>query len=188
LTPEDQELDPRLLTGKPLTLYRIAKGRYANLSGTGAAIFPGRWNHPGEEAIYTSTDRATPILERLVHTPDKDLIPSNLACMTIHVTGDWVADRDCLADPATGAIFEIHKTLSYANSKFYRKRPSGNTLWTRFALAVPSVIVPVWNVVLFPRGLGFWKHVSLAAIEPFEFDPRLFNKDATGEPSQPATS
>jgi len=42
------------------------------------------------------------------------------------------------------------------------------------AIARPSVIVPVWNVVLFPAGGGFWDHVALETVEPFEFDPRLF--------------
>jgi hypothetical protein len=36
------------------------------------------------------------------------------------------------------------------------------------------VIVPVWNVVLYPQAVGFWDHVTLEAVEPFEFDPRLF--------------
>jgi hypothetical protein len=30
-----------------------------------------------------------------------------------------------------------------------------------FAVAVLSVIVPVWNAVLFPQGIAFWEHVSL---------------------------
>jgi hypothetical protein len=53
-----------------------------------------------------------------------------------------------------------------------------------FAVAVPSVIVPVWNVVLFPQGRGFWDHVSLESVEPFEFDPRLFPDDIAKEASE----
>ena len=83
MTPEDLPLDPEFfLTHQPLTLYRLARARYANLSGMGAAFAPGRWNRLGEEAIYTSTEMGVPLLERLVHTP-KDLIPSNLAIMRI---------------------------------------------------------------------------------------------------------
>lgn len=88
MTPEGHELDPGFLfTHKPLTLYRLARARYANLSGVGAALAPGRWNREGEEAIYTSTEIAVPVLERLVHTP-KDIIPSNLALMKIRVSGN----------------------------------------------------------------------------------------------------
>jgi hypothetical protein len=42
------------------------------------------------------------------------------------------------------------------------------------ALGLPSVIVPEWNVVLFPEHPDFWKRVKLISIEPFEYDPRLF--------------
>lgn len=53
-----------------------------------------------------------------------------------------------------------------------------------FAIAVPSVIVPAWNVVLYPQGAGFWDHVSLESVDPFEFDPRLFPEDASVEPGE----
>jgi len=52
-----------------------------------------------------------------------------------------------------------------------------------FAVAVPSVIVPAWNVVLYPKGIGFWDHVSLESLEPFEFDPRLFPENTPVENS-----
>lgn len=70
MTREDLQLDPELfLRQQPLTLYRLARARYANLSGVGAAFAPGRWNREGQEAIYTSTEVGVPVLERLVHTP-----------------------------------------------------------------------------------------------------------------------
>ena len=186
MTPEDHELDSGLLLEqKPLVLYRIAKARYANLSGIGRAIAPGRWNQRGEEAIYASTNPSMPILERLVHVTDKSLIPSNLAQMTIHLSGEWETDRDSFADQKTGAFFEVYKSLKIGRSKFHRKGPPGSpSLWKRFALAVPSVIHPVWNVVLFPKGTSFWKHVLLKSVEKFEFDPRLFNEGAAFERSE----
>lgn len=53
-----------------------------------------------------------------------------------------------------------------------------------FAVAVPSVIVPVWNVVLYPHGTGFWEHVTLESVEPFELDPRLFSDGIAKEASE----
>lgn len=42
------------------------------------------------------------------------------------------------------------------------------------AFVVPSVIVPEYNVVLYPRPKDFEpEFVSITAIEAFEFDPRL---------------
>jgi hypothetical protein len=45
------------------------------------------------------------------------------------------------------------------------------------ALFVPSVIVPEYNVVLYPRPQGFEpEFVRLTSVEPFEFDPRMFDE------------
>lgn len=184
LTPEDLELDPGyLLAHRPLTLYRLAKARYANLSGIGAALAPGRWNRWGEEAIYTSTEAGVPVLERLVHTP-KDLIPSNLALMKLHVSGDFaVHDGGALVWDSTSALLfcgSVAKGRQYLeNSRPITRRTMGP-----FAVAFPSVIVPVWNVVLYPHGIGFWEHVTLESVEPFELDPRLFPDGIAKEDSE----
>jgi RES domain-containing protein len=183
LTPEDLSLDPEIfLLNQPLMLYRLARNRYANLSGVGAAQYPGRWNRHRQEAIYTSTEIAVPVLERLVHTP-KDLIPSNLALMKIKVSTPWDAHAGSIKvstpwDAHAGSVtyglqgrvhLRICRTLAIA-----KQSPDllGDAFW--FALAVPSVVVPAWNVVLYPQALGFWEHVSLESVEPFELDPRLF--------------
>lgn len=180
-TPEDLALDTDLLfANRPITLYRLARARYANLSGVGAAQAPGRWNRSGQEAIYTSAEKSTPILERLVHTP-KDLIPSNLAMMTIRIScADWTLAvhsvggllTTVLFDKQTGDSVYVYRTLADARLAFKWVRP--DLILKPLAIALPSVIAPVWNVVLFPAGHGFWDHVALETVEPFEFDPRLF--------------
>lgn len=180
MTPEDQSLDPEyFLTHRPLTLFRLAKARYADLSGIGAASSPGRWNRSGEEAIYTSTEIAVPVLERLVHSP-KELIPSNLALMRIRVSGEWEAQKNALIDPKTSACLWFYRSLAEAKKAFQGAPHIFAVGINPFAVAIPSVIVPVWNVVLYPKGVGFWEHVSLESIEPFQFDPRLF-PEATPE-------
>jgi RES domain-containing protein len=154
LTPEDRALDPNFfLEHQPLTLFRLARAKYANLSGVGAAQQPGRWNRPGQEAIYTSTEIGVPILERLVHTP-KDLIPSNLAIMKIQVSGEWEFRPDGLMDPNTNAFVVFYPTLFEARRKFQNiLDPFAGDL-DIFAVALPSVIASVWNVVLYPTAPG----------------------------------
>jgi RES domain-containing protein len=200
LTPEDQALDPDFfLTHQPLTLYRLARARFANLSGIGAALAPGRWNRPDQEAIYTSTEVGVPLLERLVHTP-KDVIPSNLALMKIRISGGWkkldtirmsgewikVTHLLTLGVENNRSYMMCFPTLAEAKSEFQANPWGGlvRTIATPFAVAVPSVIVPVWNVVLFPQATGFWDHVSLESVEPFHFDPRLFPEDSPAEPAE----
>ena len=175
MTPEDRALDADFfLTQQPLTLFRLARARYANLSGLGAASAAGRWNRLGQEAIYTSTEMGIPVLERLAHTP-KDLMPSNLALMKIKVSGEWQrGSGNTLVDPRTGGCMRIYSTLSQADEWHRKKHPELRGVQGDFAIAVPSIIVPVWNVVLYPKAMAFWEHVSLESIEAFEFDPRLF--------------
>jgi RES domain-containing protein len=181
LTPEDQSLDPGFfLVHQPLTLYRLARARYANLSGVGAALAPGRWNSSGQEAIYTSTEIGVPVLEMLVHTP-KDSIPSNLALMKIRVSGQWTAHKDALFDAKTSGCLWIYRSLAEARDDFRKSQHWFPGSVNPFAVAVPCVIVPVWNVVLFPQRKGFWEHVSLESVEPFQFDPRLFPENTPEE-------
>ena len=98
--------------------------------------------------------------------------------MRIRVSGEWMLQGNFLVDPNTGALFFFRRTLAQA------KADSAAGLDV-FAMAVPSVVVPVWNVVLYPQGKSFWDHVSLESVEPFEFDPRLFPNDTPVE--SPAT-
>lgn len=178
MTSEHHALDPGyFLAHQPLTLYRLARARYANLCGVGAALAPGRWNLPGEEAIYTSTEAGVPVLERLVHTP-KDLIPSNLALMRIQISGQWETHKNALIDPKTNGCLWFYRSLAEAKEAFQSAPHIFAVGINPFAIAIPSVIVPVWNVVLYPKGVGFWEHVSLESLEAFQFDPRLFPEDA----------
>ena len=45
------------------------------------------------------------------------------------------------------------------------------------ALVTPSVIVPEYNVVLYPRPENFEpEFVAIESIDPFDFDPRMFDE------------
>ena len=178
MTPVDQDLDLALLfQTNPLDLYRLTKMKYASLSGKGAALAAGRWNDIGEEAIYTSIELATTVLERLVHTP-KETIPSDLALLKIKVAGNWIRSGNILLDRSTSASLTAFTSLADAR-KAYSALP--NPAWNCFAIALPSVVIPAWNVILYPQRVGFWNHVTLEAIEPFTYDPRLFPEHAVSE-------
>jgi RES domain-containing protein len=151
-------------------LYRIAKKEYANLSGAGSALYPGRWNRPGQEAIYTSTDVATPVLERLVHTP-KGTIPTNLAIMTIALDIEPKVQVAASGERSAKPVLLFASSIASARAGFEKRWAELDSF---LAVAVPSVIVPAWNVVLYPEHPLFWHHVSLVSVEEFQFDPRLF--------------
>lgn len=173
MTPEDLSPDnppfQRLESGDGLVLYRLARAKYANLSGVGAALFPGRWNELGREALYTSTEISLTVLERLVHTP-KNLIPSNLALMKIRLKGTLQTVLPDLAiEFRTNAFFYTCSTLRAAKAGYTQRRFS-NAL----AVALPSMVSPAWNVVFYPQMIGFWDLVTLEDVQPFDYDSRLF--------------
>lgn len=56
----------------------------ADLTGEGARLNGGRWNHPGTPCIYTSITRALSLLEYTCHAK-KDQIPRALSFATFEV-------------------------------------------------------------------------------------------------------
>jgi hypothetical protein len=118
----------------------------------------------------------------------KDLIPSNQVVMTISVSGEWAEHENAVIDPKTSGCFWLYQTLAKAKYDFASTLPLFCGGLNAFAAALPSVIVPIWNVVLYPQGTGFWKHVELENVEPFTFDARLFPENIPVEPLEPEPS
>jgi hypothetical protein len=101
--------------------------------------------------------------------------------MRIQLSGEWKDHGEYLIDHRTEAAIEIFASLDLAELSFNMKgNPKGSNL---IAIAVPSVVVAVWNVVLYPQAATFFDHVSVEDEVPFEFDPRLFAEGAVLEAS-----
>jgi RES domain-containing protein len=205
LTDLHLELDPAPLLNRPLVLFRLADERYADLSGIGSKISGARWNPRGQEAIYTSIDTSLPILEHRVNVPEGSPIPSNLVMMRILIEGEWetldgsnqdvwdVSDlAGVLRSVTKPARMVYFRSLAEAEKAYQQKKSFGapiqgvesgpyDQLNAPFAVALPSVVSPSWNVVLFPMAAGFADHVRLDATQRYEYDERLF---PTGTPRQ----
>jgi RES domain-containing protein len=153
-----------------ITLFRLAKKKHANLSGIGASLEPGRWNLKGQEAIYTSLNSSTTLLERFVHTP-KDQIPKNLAKMTILLAGKWQLSEGNLINDRSEAIIHVFESLQSAQANVWNALAIGPSI---LGIAVPSVLDPQWNVVLYPGSPFFAAHVELKKVAPFRYDRRMF--------------
>jgi RES domain-containing protein len=68
-----------------MRLYRIVKRKHAyDLSGMGAKINGGRWNHEGIACVYLSENRALSLLEYTAHT-GKNTLPPTLCFTTVEV-------------------------------------------------------------------------------------------------------
>ena len=68
-----------------MLVYRIAKKDVIkDLSGTGAKLYGGRWNHKGTAVVYTSETRALATVEFLVHVSLSNA-PRGLMIATIEI-------------------------------------------------------------------------------------------------------
>jgi RES domain-containing protein len=140
-----------------MDLWRLCRRPYADLTGEGARIHGGRWNSPGRPMVYFAEHPALAALEVRVHLDlPFELLPNDFVLM--HVT---------LANRLITGIGETMSPTVAVGDAWLNERRS-------VALRVPSVLVSyAWNVLFNPRhpnaGLA-----HIAAIEAFDFDPRLW--------------
>lgn len=137
--------------------WRICKRSHADLSGTGARLYGGRWNSPGRALVYTAATAELAVLEVRVHldlTPD--LIPNDFVLIEIDLTGLAVERIESL--PADSVAF-------------------GDT-WLAEArtpvLHVPSFILPEASNLLLNPAHPLASPARVVGMRNFKFDPRLW--------------
>jgi RES domain-containing protein len=140
-----------------MDLWRLCRRPYADLTGEGARIYGGRWNSPGRPVVYFAEHPALAALEVRVHLDlPFELLPNDFVLM--HVT---------LANRLIAHIGETVSPTVVVGDAWLTERRS-------VALRVPSVLVSYsWNVLFNPRHPNAGQ-AHVAAIESFDFDPRLW--------------
>lgn len=149
--------------------WRIARRRYADLSGIGGLVSSGRWHQAGHEVIYTATSVALAALEYAVHTGER---PADSVLMKIYVPENAVLTiEQRIGGTLPGNWAFVEPQTQQLGSEWLISRDS-------IALEVPSIIIPLErNLILNPKHPGFID-VNLVETVPFFFDPRIF---ATGQ-------
>jgi RES domain-containing protein len=72
-----------------MIVYRLSRTKWANdLSGEGARLVGGRWNHAGSPCVYTSESRALALIEYTVNINVHD-IPRSLSIITVEIPDDF---------------------------------------------------------------------------------------------------
>ena len=147
-----------------IQVYRLHSSRYPAESGRGAALYGGRWNEQGTEAIYTSGTRSLAILEILVHY---DVLPKDFVLTPIQISDDISTSQLDLTGIPAGWDRPV-PTLA-------AQRLGSSMIRSAAVLTVPSAIVPQeYNYILNPARADFGLFRFLK-VEPFRFDPRLKN-------------
>ncbi|MEO7176711.1 MAG: RES family NAD+ phosphorylase [Saprospiraceae bacterium] len=151
-----------------MIVYRITKHKFAaDITGRGAALFPGRWNKFGRPVLYAGLGREIALLETIVHaTP---LIVSDLDILTIEIPDDSITELEIPDLPANWAEYPAPSKLSDLGEKWILE---GLTI----ALKVPSSIINTsYNVILNCNHLDF-SRVKVLDHSKFHLDMRLIGR------------
>lgn len=75
-----------------MLVYRVGKAKYAlDLSGEGARLYGGRWNHKLIPCVYTSGSRALAVLEYTVNA-NIDEIPRAMSLVTLEIPDSHILE------------------------------------------------------------------------------------------------
>lgn len=153
--------------------YRSTIERYARLlDGAGAAKGTrNRWNESRQFVTYAASSRALALLETRVHSPigpPKDAVITviRLALLpTLIRTISAGSLPEGWRDPSNVRHCQIR------GSRWYSEHPGEKML------VVPSIIVPAENLYVIRGGIP---EAEVVAVEPIEFDPRLWECERSG--------
>lgn len=152
-------------------LWRIVLPHRAGdaLSGEGARRFGGRWNRPGQAAVYTASSPSLALLEWVVNVDPSDA-PAELVAIAFELPDDEPVTRyraDTL--PRGWRSYPVLETVRGVGAAWL---DAGQTV----ALVIPSAVLPLTdetNVVLNPEHAAMHR-VTEARRETISLDPRLF--------------
>jgi len=150
-----------------MLVYRIAKKDVVrDLSGAGAKLFGGRWNHRGTAVVYTSETRALATVEFLVHVSLSNA-PRGLMIATIEIPDNIVPEDVPRASlPRGWRDYPPPRQMADLGTRWAK---SNKTLLLR----VPSAVVgQEYNILINPLHSEMAR-VVLRGVETFEFDKRL---------------
>lgn len=150
-----------------MKVYRIVKTRYINgLSGNGAGIYGGRWNHNGTKMVYASESRSLATVEYLVHVP-LSFVPTNLSLATLQIPNGITQKKIKTSDlPNNWRKHPAPLMLAEIGTKWATKKES-------LLLRVPSAVVEhEFNILINPLHPEI-QHISIFQIERYFVDNRL---------------
>lgn len=148
-----------------MIVYRITKSKHASdISGTGAALFPGRWNQKGTPVIYTGQSIEIALLENIVHAPP--MIIPDLAILTIEIPDDSILELKISDLPSNWSNYPAPTILSQIGQEWVN-------LGKEISLKIPSCIIHTsHNYILNCQHTDF-SRVKVIDHSKFYFDPRL---------------
>lgn len=147
-------------------MYRIALTRYCDASGEGVKLYGGRWNLPGNPALYGSSSVSSSLLERL--TIDAELFSSER--YVLYSVMEFEIKEDLVFIPKLG---ELPSEWNSIPPKRMSQAYGTNLLQSEvLCFGVPSFVDPSsLNFVINPISEKF-KHVKFK-VYSLELDQRI---------------
>ncbi len=148
-----------------MIVYRITGKKHSNdLTGTGAAMYGGRWNKKGSPMLYTGESKEIALLESIVHTPP--MIVPMLDIITIEIPDDSITNIELDKLPNNWKFYPAPTVLSEIGEKWLKEAKT-------VALKVPSCIIhSAYNYLLNCRHSEYHL-IKILDIRNFKFDSRL---------------
>ncbi|MEO5684907.1 MAG: RES family NAD+ phosphorylase [Chitinophagaceae bacterium] len=127
-----------------MIVYRIARSKYAaDLSGEGARLFGGRWNHKNTACVYTAASRALAVLEYAVNVNIDD-IPRGLSIARFEVPADSIISFSMADLPGDWQQHPAPSSTKDFGTAILRSAE-------KLLIKLPSVIIPEeWNYLINP--------------------------------------
>lgn len=154
-----------------MIVYRICVEEFsADLSGSGAMRYGGRWNTKGNAVLYTSSSCALATVEYAVHLRLGNS-QNDFRLVLIEIPDGCVV-REIGVDSLdkNWKSFPFHFSTQKLGNDWLKSKES-------LVLKVPSVVVQrEFNCLINPQHEDFLA-VKIIGNEPFVFDKRLINKN-----------
>jgi RES domain-containing protein len=149
-----------------MIVYRVGKTKFSkDLSGEGARLHGGRWNHILTPCIYTSESRALAVLEYTVNVSIDD-IPRTLSITTFEISETGILELTIAELPGNW-------TESPAPASTKDLGTNHLALMTSPILKIPSAIIKQeFNFILNPKHNDA-KAFKILDIEDFVYDVRV---------------
>lgn len=149
-----------------MIVYRVGKTKHAkDLSGEGARLFGGRWNHQLVPCLYTSATRALAILEYSVNVHLEEM-PNLLSITSLEIPDKLIKELKASVLPADWKTIPAPSSTKNIGTNFLKEQASP-------ILRVPSVIIEEeFNFLLNPlhRECSRFKIVDIKLIN---YDERI---------------
>ncbi|MDD2792743.1 MAG: RES family NAD+ phosphorylase [Sediminibacterium sp.] len=149
-----------------MIVYRVSQKQFAtDLTGEGARLFGGRWNHVHTACVYTAATRALALLEFSVNV-NRMLAPKSLSLVAIEIPEKNILVLNSADLPENWREIPAPGTT--------RDFGTGLLLEARYpVIAIPSVVVPEeYNYLLNPLHKDHIKF-RIAAVSELNYDGRI---------------